>query len=1119
MDPERWKKVEEIFNALRDKPPAERVRFIEDACGEDRELKGDVLALLAAQRKLGDFMATPPLKDKVDLETATALIEKEDLSLIGVRVGSYCLEQVIASGGMGTVYLAVRTDESFHQKAAIKLIRGGLQSRDIVRRFYRERQTLANLNHPNIAGLLDGGTMEQGHPYLVMEYIEGTKIDEYCDLHALNITERLKLFRQVCSAVQYAHGKLVVHRDIKPANILVTGDGVPKLLDFGIVKLLDPDEDLVGTLTLTVQRVMTPEYASPEQIRGETVSTSTDIFSMGIVLYELLTGHRPFRFPTTTSREVERIVCEEDPPRPSTVVTQDVTVTASNGRDRMLTPESVSRTREGRPERLKRRLAGDLDHIIMKALRKEPEKRYASAEQFSEDIRRHLEGLPVLARRGTWKYRAEKFIRRNRTAMAAACVIVLFFLLGGFLVVREDRREANLKAARELRNVLTNLIEKPVTGREELQEKLASEEYTRTAEELKDHPEELVEYAKTIVKHCENFHLKDLAVKWWKITLDTMEASLDPLDPELAKTNFHFSKALWRVGEFDEAEKRINKAIEIKEQIGDESEPLVGTLYNHLANVHWYRGDFKKARKCFSDAIDKMRSTNRKDPKLLIDVMVDYADFLEEWGDSKEAIKLLHSAIRMCERKTTPFPGQDIVLAKVYQTLGRQLWHTPRFMEAEIYLRKAMERYYEYPLDKTDPRLLSCMDDLAYVLQESGKYTFSDSTTSTSVLWRQAWKQRQSLFGIDSIEVAYSANTISNRIGEKSAGLLKDDVLSCYMNLWPKNHPKVAEVIARIHGIHVAMSGTDIYDVDFGKSEPILREVLENQVALLSEDHWKIGLTRFFLGVHLLKQNKVDEGLTQIKDGLTLLEDAKGYDHPSIGFKLFTVANICDRLKLHEKAEYYRKKMQNAVRKWPFGKTCMDCDLTRERDSRIDFEDDNLEKTIIIEDPLDIYSKAFLWIYGRPDNYEWQDFRDIENARILVNENLEQQISFNIAERYLYLTNAFQWVPFEIPIDWLKEGDNTFDMYITHDPHYKTTRSWEYNNLTVGIDTAAKDFNHSWWVGASSSCCQECINIARESEKPLPRISGLFKYHRERGLKECEGELMIFLELHRRQDE
>ena len=319
---------------------------------------------------------------------------------------------------MGAVYLAVRADDQYQKQVAIKLIKRGMDTETILRRFRTERQILANLDHPNIAKLLDGGTTEEGLSYFIMDYVDGLPIDMYCDTQKLTTVERLRLFRTVCSAVAYAHQNRVVHRDLKPGNILVTAQGVVKLLDFGVAKLLNPEASSKTTgSTAAALRPMTPEYASPEQVRGSVITPASDIYSLGVLLYELLTGHRPYRVRSLTPQEIEHVICEEAPEKPSMVIGR---VEEAPDRDRPLTPASVSETREGQPEKLRRRLAGDLDTIVLMALRKEPERRYGSVEQFSEDIRRHLEGLPVIARKDAFWYRSAKFIKRNKAAVLAA---------------------------------------------------------------------------------------------------------------------------------------------------------------------------------------------------------------------------------------------------------------------------------------------------------------------------------------------------------------------------------------------------------------------------------------------------------------------------------------------------------------------------------------------------------------------------------------------------------------------------------------------------------------------------------------------------------------------------
>jgi serine/threonine protein kinase len=422
VTPDEWQRLKVVLDGALQQEAGNRAAYLQQACGGDAELLARAESLIVSAEEPWTGLDGP----------ASGLADEGSESRIGERIGAYEIVEVIAHGGMGTVYLGRRADEEFRKKVAIKLVKRGMDTDFVLRRFRTERQILASVEHPNIARLLDGGVTGDGQPYFVMEYVEGQPLLDYCDTRRLSTTQRLSLFLDVCSAVQFAHQKLVVHRDLKPANILVTPEGMLKLLDFGIAKVLDP-QIAAATLqqTASVLRLMTPDYASPEQVRGEPITTASDVYSLGVLLYELLTGHRPYRLTSVDPVEVARIVCDRDPEKPSTVVMREEEVPAPDGKCSIaVTPESVSRTREGEPRLLQRRLRGDLDNIVLTAMRKEPKERYASVEQLSQDIRRHLDGHPVIARKPTLGYRTGKFVRRNRVA-AAAATLVLVSLLGG----------------------------------------------------------------------------------------------------------------------------------------------------------------------------------------------------------------------------------------------------------------------------------------------------------------------------------------------------------------------------------------------------------------------------------------------------------------------------------------------------------------------------------------------------------------------------------------------------------------------------------------------------------------------------------------------------------------
>lgn len=416
MNSEKWEQIKELLGSALEQEPGQRNAFLRAACGADDTLRAELEALLAAYDSEKSVPAEPlPGRSRNAPDVA------------GTQLGPYRVIREIGVGGMGAVYLASRADDTFNKRVAIKLVQAGVNTEEILRRFRHERQILATFDHPNIAKLLDGGTTEHGLPYFVMDYVEGTRIDEYCESHKLNVSERIRLFRGVCSAVQYVHQNLVVHRDLKPGNILVTPDGVPKLLDFGIAKLLKPEmfTSLMDATRIEF-RLMTPGYASPEQVRGEPVTTASDVYSLGVILYELLTSLRPYRVKTDSPAEILRAVCDQDPEKPSTAVTRP----QETGQTKTLTPEMIAAERGTLPDKLKKQLSGDLDTIVAKALRKEPQRRYASVEQLSEDLRRHLEGLPVSAHRDSWTYRAGKFTTRHKPGVAAAALIAISLVCG-----------------------------------------------------------------------------------------------------------------------------------------------------------------------------------------------------------------------------------------------------------------------------------------------------------------------------------------------------------------------------------------------------------------------------------------------------------------------------------------------------------------------------------------------------------------------------------------------------------------------------------------------------------------------------------------------------------------
>ena len=422
MTPDNWDRAKELFEAALELDSSQRSSFLAENCREEN-LRQQVETLLINYQEAGSFLDDPALNPRIPAQDTPPEIQTEEASrphpqsrellatatsaeaedpMVGRQLGAYKIVRRIGQGGMAAVFLASRADDEYRKQVAVKLVQPGLDSRDLLNRFRNERQTLAGLDHPNIVKLLDGGSTPEGLPFLVMDYVQGCPVDDYCDQHKLCVDDRLHLFTKVCEAVHYAHQKGVIHRDLKPGNILVTTGGTPKLLDFGIAKVLNPESSshiLLATEAGT--RCMTPAYASPEQMRGTPVTPATDIYSLGVVLYELLSGHRPYRLTQHTPAEIERAICEQDPETPSTAVDRVETDTSAEGVPITKTPELVSQTREGQPERLRRRLRGDLDNIVLKSIVKEPERRYPLSRRL---LLRHSATLAALARDGSPKH-------------------------------------------------------------------------------------------------------------------------------------------------------------------------------------------------------------------------------------------------------------------------------------------------------------------------------------------------------------------------------------------------------------------------------------------------------------------------------------------------------------------------------------------------------------------------------------------------------------------------------------------------------------------------------------------------------------------------------------------
>jgi serine/threonine protein kinase len=829
MEPERWRQIEDLFQNALDCEPGRRTAFLDSACAGDASLRREIESLLSSYEK-GSFTETPAFAEGIKL-----LEENEDRSLAGQSIGPYRIIRKIGQGGMGAVYLAARADQAFQKEVAIKLIKRGQDTDDVIRRFRGERQILASLDHPNITRLLDGGTTEDGLPYFVMEYIQGRPIDNYCDSQKLSIADRLKLFQSVCAAVHYAHQNLVIHRDIKSGNILVTSEGVPRLLDFGIARLLAA-EPSVAERTLTLARRMTRESASPEQVRGENITTASDVYSLGVLLYKLLTGHSPYRLAVRSSDEFERAICEEGPEKPSAVIERA---------EGAATPQSVSETREGAPDKLRRRLRGDLDNIVLMALRKEPQRRYASVLQLSEDIRRHLEGLPVLARRDTPGYRAAKFVGRHKSGVAAAALIFLS-LAGGIVatlrqtrIAREERDRAQLEKAkadsinsflREMLSFSDTQSGSPNTkkGHDATLADMLDVAGPRAETELNDQPAVKAEMLRTIGNAYTIQPRFDLAEHYLREALDTDLKVYGPNHQETARTTYLLGVALGNKGDYAGAENLFRQGVSI------------------------YRKQPRDTNLEVSNFADTLNSLG----VVLLRVRGQFQEAESLW------LEVLAFSPRLTGKNRAKVAAAENFLAALHSDRGD-------YQSAESWGRKSIEEYQRLGTERF--QVAESEVNLGAILRNMGQYPEAEKLLQDGLaIYRQ-------LLGEEHPSVAYAWVHLGQlRYLEGKYADAEEEATRAakiYEAKLPKGHGAITSAYTLL-GLILNKTGRS------AEAERILRDALQTRIRVLPKGHYLIAITRGALGECLTTEKKYAEAEPQLSESYAALKNVQGDQSP-----------------------------------------------------------------------------------------------------------------------------------------------------------------------------------------------------------------------------------------------
>lgn len=809
MDP-KWALLQELFSRAVELPENEREAFVSRETADNADLRHQLLSMVACDSGQSTGPLTHALGAALDATT-----RDRRRAVLGKVVGNYKLASVLGHGGTGTVYLGERADRQYSAQVAVKIIDTATVHGDLGLRFRAERQILASLNHPNIARLLDAGETQEGQPYLVMEYVHGEPVDRYCDRARLDVRARLQLFLEICSAVQYAHQNLIVHRDLKPANILVTAEGSPKLLDFGIAKLLDVgDAASMLALTRMNDRLLTPEYASPEQILGRAVTTGSDVYALGVVLYELLTGLRPYVVPTSASQlELERSICVTDPQRPSAAIRRASEAGPAEGQSSTL---SIAAARTLTPDRLQRQLIGDIDAIVMRALRKEPDSRYGSVEQFTADIRRYLTREPVHARQGNWLYYSQRFVRRHAFGVGVTAAFVLFVLAFAIVMsvqrqrIAEERDRATQEGERaeKVSNFMLDVFTEADPFTNEGTPKTATDLLDRAARriqgDLNEQPEVRVQLLEAMGRAYRRQGQADRAVAFLEDSVRIRQQAGMPRDAQTGQVLTDLAIALRSVARFDESDRRFREAMQLSQANEGELSMTQARLLVDLGRLELSRSNLVAAEGYLTRGLALARKIEGPRTTEVAAILSDMSN-VRAWRDDLDG--------------------------------------------AEQAAVEAVRIYHESANDLHPDRVMADYR-LAEVLFLKGQ------TNEASTLYQRALDAQRVLYGNASSRVADTLDSLAR------VRLLQNNPAEA-----EKLTREAVEINNKARGEGNFMTGylrTSLAQIltrqgKYKEAEPELREALDIYASTLPSDHQYVAATEYVLGELLLATNRLPD--------------------------------------------------------------------------------------------------------------------------------------------------------------------------------------------------------------------------------------------------------------------
>ncbi len=863
-DQTKYARLRTLYMQAMERDPAERDRFLDEQCPDDTDLRAQVLSMLDVASESEDFL------DALGTEHLAPILDAErEPMAAGQAVGPFTVVRELGRGGMGVVYLAERTDGQFEQQVALKLLKLGMDSQAILKSFLRERQILAWLRHDAIAQLFDGGLTDDGRPYFAMEYVPGASITEYCDAKKLTVTERLRLLRRVGDAVQYAHRNLVVHRDLKPSNVMVTESGDVKLLDFGVAKILDDD---ASNRTLTGFSAMTPECASPEQLLGKPVTTTTDVYALGLVLYELLTGRGPYRFESRSIPEIARFIAETPPTLPSTAVRHTDELRRRGGETVAISPRTVSEARGTRPDRLRRELTGDLDTIVLTAIQENPERRYASVEAFMEDIDRFLDGMPIRARPDTLGYRLRKFARRNALAVGAATVIA-FLLVGSAVMskIQQSQTEREREKVEQVNDFVLDLFQaaNPATqggGNSVTARELLDLGVERVDSDLANRPLVQAEMLTMIGASYRALGLYDVAEPLLRRSLSIRERELGANHTDVAESLNELGSVTSLLGNAEEGEELKRRALTMWQKVHRGDHVAIAHGLGSLASSVRKKGNYDEADSLARAALAMHKRIYGPKHLEVAEGMVILANCLLAKDEFAQAEELYRDALDL---RQEIHGGDHVTIAGVMSNLGVLLADLERLDEAESLHREALAMQRRLR-DSKSVRIVPAMNNLAGVLGRKGELEEAEA------LHREALVLRRGQFGDESSDVALGLNNLATIVQRQGK---------------------------------------------MDEAEELYRESLAINRKILG-DHPRVALSQHNFAAFLRERGDYDQAVEQHRESLELLQTKLGPEHVFVGLSKSSLALALHLKGAHEEAEVLFNQALAIFRvKYPDGHT------------------------------------------------------------------------------------------------------------------------------------------------------------------------------------------------------